>query len=105
MITEARVMEKTTYARFIVRLSGASQQTITVNYATANGSAKAPADYATRRGTLTFSPGETTKTIAVPIRSDRRNERNEVFFVGLSGEPAVIIADTSGKGMIIDNDR
>jgi hypothetical protein len=103
-LNDVRVKEKTTYARFTVRLSAASQQTVTVNYTTANGTAKAPADYATRRGTLTFLPGQTARAIAVPIRSDRRNERNEVFFVNLSRQTNATIADRSGRGTIIDND-
>ena len=103
-ISDVRVQERTTNARFTVRLSAASQQTITVNYATANGTAKAPGDYSTRRGTLTFLPGQTAKTISVPIKGDSRDERTETFFVRLSGEPAATIADASGKGTIVDND-
>jgi TolB protein len=103
-LNDVRVKEKNTSARFVVRLSAASQQTVTVNYTTANGTAKAPADYATRRGTLTFLPGQTARAIAVPIRSDRRNERNEVFFVRLFGAASTPIADAIGRGTIKDND-
>ncbi len=104
-ITDVSLKENTTNALFTVRLSAASQATVTVNYATANGSAKAPADYTATSGTLTFAPGETTKTIAVPIRGDRRDERNEVFFVNLSGASNATISDAQGLGTIIDNDR
>jgi hypothetical protein len=80
-ISDVRVNERNTNARFTVSLTpAAGQQTVTVNYATANGTTKAPSDYATTSGTLTFTFGEQTKTIAVPIRSDRRDERNETLW-------------------------
>lgn len=103
-ISDVRVKEKTTNALFTVSLSAQSPETIMVDYATANGKAKAPADYTATSGTLIFNPGEpTTKTIAVPIRGDRRDERNEAFFVNLSGA-STTIADGSGRGLIVDND-
>ena len=102
-VNNVKVKEKTATARFVVSLSVASQQTVTVDYATTNGTAKAPADYAATTGTLTFLPGDTSKTVAVPIKNDRRNERNETFFVNLSNASATI-ADASGKGTIVDND-
>jgi hypothetical protein len=104
-ISDVRVKEKTTTARFVVSLSGASQQSVTVSYATANGSAKAPADYTTTTGTLTFAPGKTAQTVPVPIRGDRKDEkRTEYFSVNLSGPTNATIADASGKGTIVDND-
>src|SRR5256885_12670808 len=47
---------------FPVALSNASYQTITVHYASANGTATAPSDYTAVSGTLTFAPGQTAKT-------------------------------------------
>lgn len=103
-ISDVRVSERSKNAYFTVRLSAASQQTVTVNYVTANGSVKAPADYATRKSTLTFLPGQTARTIAVPIKNNRRDERTEYFSVRLSGAASATIADSSGRGTIIDND-
>src|SRR5439155_20482728 len=58
----------TTSANFTMTLSPASGKTVTVNYATADGTAAAPADYtAIPTSTLTFNPGETTKTITVLV--------------------------------------
>jgi hypothetical protein len=106
-ITDVRLTEGnsgTKNAVFTAQLSVASQQTITVNYATANGTATAPGDYTARTGTLTFLPGQTTKSFAVAVRGDRRDEPNETFFVRLSGATDSIIADASGRGTIVDND-
>jgi len=102
-IGNARAKEGNTNARFTVSLSDASQQAVAVDYATANKSAKAPADYTAKTGTLTFEPGDTSKTVTVAIRGDRRNERNETFRVNLSSVNTTIV-DASGKGTIYDND-
>src|SRR5436309_2793528 len=45
-------------------------QTVSVDYATSDGSAKAGSDYTATSGTLTFAPGETSKTFAVPVTDD-----------------------------------
>jgi hypothetical protein len=106
-ISDVRLTEGnsgTKNAIFTARLSAASQQTITVNYATANGTAAAPGDYAARTGTLTFLPGQTTKSFAVAVKGDVRDEPNETFFVRLSGATSAIIADASGRATIVDND-
>jgi Tol biopolymer transport system component len=103
-VNDVRIREKSTNAAFTVSLPTASEATITVNYATTDGSAKTPADYTAASGTLTFEPGQTTKQIAVPIRGDRRNERNETFFVDLSGATNAAISDAQGQAMIVDND-
>lgn len=92
-------------AVFTVTLDASSVQQVTVDYATANGSAKAPADYTATGGTLTFTPGQTTRTISVPVRGDRRDERNEAFFVDLSNATNASIADGQGRATIRDNDR
>ena len=75
----------TTNAVVTVSLNAASGQTVTVNYAAANGSAIAPADYTATSGTLTYLPGETTKTITVPVMGETVPEANENFSVGLFG--------------------
>src|SRR5207249_6075096 len=54
-----------TMARFAATLSIASGKTVTVDYATADGTATSPADYNSTSGTLTFLPGETSKNINV----------------------------------------
>jgi hypothetical protein len=42
-------------------------------------------DYVAKSGTLTFAPGETTKTIIIVVKGDSRRELNEYFYLDLSG--------------------
>ncbi|QYX34214.1 M10 family metallopeptidase C-terminal domain-containing protein [Sphaerospermopsis torques-reginae ITEP-024] len=70
--------------QYTVTLSAASTQTITVQYATSNGTAIAGSDYTTITGTLTFNPGVTSQNIIIPIINDAINEANETFIVTLS---------------------
>lgn len=93
-----------TNATFTVTLSAASSQTATVQYATANGTAIAPADYTAKSGTLTFAPGQVSKTIVIPIRGDLAQEANETFKVNLSAPTKATISDAQGIGTIINND-
>jgi len=67
-----------------VTLSAASASTVTVNYATANGTATAGSDYQTSSGTVTFTPGQTAQTVLVPVNGDTTVELNETFVVNLS---------------------
>ncbi|GAA4424744.1 beta strand repeat-containing protein [Acidovorax lacteus] len=91
-------------AVFTVTLSAASGQTVTVNYATADGTATQPADYTATSGTLTFTPGQTTRTISVPVLGETVPESNETFFVNLSGAVNATIADNQGVGTIVNDD-
>jgi hypothetical protein len=58
--------------------------TESVSFATANSTATAPDDYIAVSGPLQFNPGETTKTITVPIVNDALDENPETFTVTLS---------------------
>lgn len=71
-------------APYTVTLSNASSQTISVNYATSNGTATAGADYTATIGTLTFAPGVTTQVLNIPILNDSLNEADETFTLTLS---------------------
>lgn len=93
-----------TSATFTVKLSAVSGQAVTVNYATANSTAIATADYAANSGMLTFAAGETTKTITVQITGDSLDESNESFFVNLSSAVNATILDSQGLGTISDDD-
>ena len=71
---------------FTVSLSAAYDQVVTVNFATANGTAIAGVDYVATSGTLTFAPGETTKTITVAVLDPTAVDKS--FSVHLSGASA-----------------
>jgi uncharacterized repeat protein (TIGR01451 family) len=104
-ISDATVSESAGTAAFTVALNSSSGQTVTVNYATADGTATAPGDYALASGQLTFAPGETSKTINVKVNEDTLDEANETFVVNLSGaSSAATISDPQGVGTITDND-
>jgi ribosomal protein L35AE/L33A/disulfide oxidoreductase YuzD len=107
VINDATVTEGnsgTVNAVFTVSLSNPSGQTVNVNYATANGTAVAGADYTSTSGTLSFSPGALTRTITVPVLSDALDEIDETFTVGLTGATNADISDGLGLGTITDND-
>jgi hypothetical protein len=91
-------------ATFTVTLSAASSQTVTVVYATGDGTATAGSDYQAAGGTLTFAPGETTKTFGVLVNGDRLAEPNETFVVNLSSPTNATITDSQGVGTIVDNE-
>jgi hypothetical protein len=91
-------------AVFTVTLSATATQTVTVQFMTANGTAIAGSDFQSMAGTLTFSPGETSKMFAVPVIGDRLGEANENFLVNLSGATNATIADSQGVSTILDNE-
>jgi hypothetical protein len=110
-ITNATVTEPDTgalTATFTVKLSAASGQTVSVKYATANGTspqATAGTDYtAIPLTTLTFTPGQTAKSILVQVKGDLTKEPNETFAVNLSGALNATIADNQGLGTITNDD-
>jgi uncharacterized repeat protein (TIGR01451 family) len=89
---------------FTVTLSGQSAQTVTVNYATANGTATAGSDYTATSGTLTFNPGVTSLPISVPVAGDTSFEGNETFTVNLSTASNATISNPTGTGTITNDD-
>jgi hypothetical protein len=95
----------TTTFHFIVTLSAASEKQVWVNFATANGTATtADNDYVAKSGTLSFSPGDTSETISVAVKGDKRKESNETFVVNLSAPTNATIVLAQGIGTIQDDD-
>jgi Calx-beta domain len=96
----------TTLMTFTVTLSAAQGEAVTVNYATADGTATtANNDYVAAFGTLTFAPGETTKTITVEVIGNTTPEPDKTFYVNLSGASTnVLAARGQGVGTIMDDD-
>jgi serralysin len=91
-------------AVFTVTRTGTPTGTITLNYATANGTAIAGSDYVAKSGSLSFATNETSKTISVVINGDTTVEPNETFRVNLSGATNATIADNQGLGTITNDD-
>ncbi|MBD1160404.1 hypothetical protein IDG51_03935, partial [Pelagibacterales bacterium SAG-MED14] len=97
--------ENNTATNMTVTLSDASTKTVTVNYATSNGTATAGSDYTTTSGTLTFSAGETSKTIPVTVLADSTDENNETVTMTLSSASNATISDSTGTFTITDDDN
>jgi hypothetical protein len=94
----------TTTMNFTVTLSAASSLTAKVDFATANGTATAPSDYVANNGTLTFNPGDLTKTIGVTINGDVNFEPDETFTVNLSNAVNGGVSKSTGTGTIQNDD-
>ncbi len=94
----------TSSAVFSVELLAATGGSVSVGYATADGSAKAGSDYQTRSGTLSFSGATTTRTLTVPVVGDTVVEAVETFSVNLSSASGATIGVGTGTGIIVDND-
>ncbi len=102
-ITEGNSGSKT--ASFTVTLVPASPAPVTVNYATADGTAVlADTDYVNSSGQLTFVPGDTEKIIEITINGDSKDEWDETFLVNLSGASEATISDGQGVGTITNDD-
>ncbi|OVE82582.1 hypothetical protein BVY04_00655 [bacterium M21] len=91
-------------ATFIVSLSEADASTVTVDYATADGTALAGTDYTADSGTLTFSPGELSKSVAITVAGDALDEADETFVIDLTNSSGPGISDAQGTGTIIDDE-
>ena len=91
-------------AVFAVTLSAMSGKTITVSYATANGTATAGVDYAAASGQVTFVPGVAQRSIAVAVNGDHLVEPSETFTVALSSPSNATIAVGQATGVITDDD-
>ena len=91
---------------FAVTLSRAVNETVTVAYATSDGTAAAGPDYSATSGTLTFAANETSKTVSVPVLNDSHDEGSETLTFTLSNpNPSrVKLADAEAVGTIANDD-
>jgi Calx-beta domain len=88
-----------------VQLSAASDQTVTVDYATSDGTATAGSDYTAANGTLTFAPGETSKSFSVLITNDGEVENDETVNLTLSAPANAVLGTINTATLTIeDND-
>jgi hypothetical protein len=106
-VSDATVTEGnsgTTNATFTVTLSAAAASNVTVQYATVGGTATSGTDFTAASGTLTFTPGQTSKTVTVAVAGEAAYERDEDFFLALSSATKAVIADGVGGGTIQNDD-
>jgi photosystem II stability/assembly factor-like uncharacterized protein len=99
-VTHNRPRSGTVPFVFTVTLAQASAQTVTVAFATQNGTGSANVDYTPVSGTLTFAPGEITKTITVQVIGST-DTIAKTFFVNLSSPRNAALAKSKGLGTIL----
>ena len=87
---------------FRVTLEEAQASTVSVRYATSDGTATAGADYEAVSGALRFGPGETAKTVSVPVLNDAHDEGSETLTLALSAPFGAEVADGTATGMIVN---
>jgi hypothetical protein len=103
-VTVEPALGGTASAVFAVTLSPASAKSVTVQYATANGTATAPSDYTATSGVLTFGPGQTSQTVTVVVKDDPSALPNstKTFTVKLSAATGAPINQAIGTGTITE---
>ena len=104
-VADAQVQEAANATlAFAVTLSRAPSGTVTVDYATSDGTATAGSDYTAASGTLTFAAGETEKTVSVPVLDDAHDEGSETLTLTLSNPAGAYLADGTATGTINNTD-
>jgi hypothetical protein len=94
----------TTRLLLTVTLSSIAEDLVMVNFITADGTALAKQDYSATSGTLLFQPGQTSRTISLAIKADRKREPNETFSVRLSNAGGATINDETATVTILNDD-
>jgi len=89
---------------FTISLDASQNNTASVDWSTADGTARAGDDYEAARGTVTFAPGETVKQISVNIIGNFDKEPDEYFTVNLSNPVNAVITGPAGQGVIVNDD-
>jgi chitinase len=89
---------------FKVNLDKPSTKTITVNFRTTDNTATSGEDYVSRTGTLTFLPGQVSKTVGVKVNGERIVENDEYLYLYLDQPANATISNPWGQGKIINDD-
>ncbi len=104
-IDNVSVDESTGTATITVTMTGISDSTVTVDYATVDGTAHASSDYTAVNGTLTWAPGESGEhTFEVPLTDDTLDETDENFSITLSNESGAALLNNSALVTLVDDD-
>ena len=93
-----------TTASFEVTLSAPSGRTVTVQYATADGTASAGGDYTAASGILYFAPGQRSETVRVNVKGDALFEPDETFFLNLSSPAQADLTDGQAQARVTNDD-
>jgi hypothetical protein len=101
-VSAADAQSGTTPFIFTVTLSAVSSVPITVDYATADGTAVAPTDYASLQGTLTFTPGQTSQNIVIEVAASSQSGPTKTFTVNLSNPTIADLQTAQGTGSILN---
>ncbi len=103
-VGDASATEDDTVA-FAVTLSVASDQEVTVDYATSDGTAESGTDFTAASGTLTFAAGDSSRTVSVATADDSDDEEDETFALTLSNASGAGLRGATATGTIVDNDE
>lgn len=108
-INDVNVSESGGTATFTVSMNRGndfgSVPPITVGWATRNVDAQAPGDYAPSSGTVSFGPGEASRTVTVPVQTDSLDELDEQFAVDLGSPSQGVLKRPTGTATILDDDE
>ncbi len=102
-VSDARAAEGEA-VEFTVSLSEASDEQVTVDYATSDGTAESGTDFTAGSGTLTFSANDTSETVRVETADDSADEEDETFTLTLSNPAGATLNDAEATGTIEDDD-
>ncbi|MBB5353216.1 hypothetical protein HNR46_003471 [Haloferula luteola] len=95
----------TTYLIFPLTLSAKDRKNIiTVQYATSDGSATSPSDYASTQGVATFAKNTASTSISVPVVGDTLLESDETLTLTLSQPAGASLGDATAVGTILNDD-
>lgn len=102
-VTQARQTQASAF-RFYIDLSTAGQQTVTVAYATADGTARAGVDYTAESGTITIPAGQTEVYVDVPVSGDSLRQPNQTFSFTLGSATNAALGTAKATGTILNTD-
>jgi Ca2+-binding RTX toxin-like protein len=105
-VTDVTIVEGDNGSQTVIfTVSRTGTAAFSVDFATANGTASAGSDYTATSGTLTFAPGQLTRTVTVTVFGDVTFEANETFFLNLANAtPGGVIVDNQGVATILNDD-
>ncbi len=103
-VADASALESAGSIPAVVSLVPAASGPVTVQYTTADGSAKAGSDYTSVSGSLTLAAGQTSKTVLVPIANNTANDGNRSFSFKISSPTNATLGDATATLTIRDDD-